>query len=63
MYRPSAVPRTRLTTCVLALWSAYIATWAVLTGSDPAMVATWWLAGVGLVRLLARTGARPGTRD
>ena len=63
MDRPSAATRTRTTTCVLALWSAYIATWAVVSGSDPAMVATWWLAGAGLVRMLTGGGARPGAAD
>ncbi len=29
-----------------ALWSGYVATWAVITGSGPAIVTFWWLAGV-----------------
>jgi hypothetical protein len=63
MDRPSAATRTRTTTCVLALWSAYIATWAVVSGSDPAMVATWWLTGAGLVRVLAGGAAQRDAAD
>ena len=36
----------RKTTWALVLWSGYIATWAVITGSGPAMVTLWWLAGM-----------------
>ena len=35
----------RKTTWVLVLWSAYVATWAGLTGPGPAMAALWWFAG------------------
>ena len=30
---------------VLVLWSGYVPTWAVITGSGPAIVTLWWLAG------------------
>lgn len=33
-------------TWILVLWSGYIATWTVVTGPSPAIVAVWWLAGV-----------------
>lgn len=36
----------RKLTCALALWSGYVATWAVLTGSGPAIVTLWWLVGM-----------------
>jgi hypothetical protein len=48
----------RTTTWALALWSVYIAAWAAVSGSDPALVATWWLAGVGIVQAVARGTAR-----
>ena len=35
----------RKTTWVLVLWSGYIATWAVITGSGPAIATVWWLVG------------------
>jgi hypothetical protein len=41
-----------MTTWALVLWSAYIATWMVITGSRPAIVALWWLAGLGLLQLV-----------
>ena len=28
------------------LWSVYVPTWAVITGSGPAIVTLWWLAGM-----------------
>jgi hypothetical protein len=34
------------TTWALLLWSAYIATWTLITGPSPAMVGLWWLAGM-----------------
>jgi len=37
---------------VLVLWSGYVATWAVLTGPDPAFVTLWWLLGMSVVGAL-----------
>ena len=51
MNRPSAAQ-----SWVLALWSVYIATWAVASGSTPTIVAAWWLVGVALVRATTRRG-------
>ena len=51
----------RTTIWVLALWSGYVVTWGVVSGSGPAIVATWWLAGVCLVETIARRPTRPGT--
>ena len=45
----------------LVLWSGYVATWAVMTGSGPALVTLWWLIGTSVlvsVQALAR-GRRP----
>jgi hypothetical protein len=39
-------------TWVLVLWSGYIATWTVITGSGPANVTIWWLAGLVAFGLL-----------
>jgi hypothetical protein len=36
----------RKMTWALPFWSGYIATWAVITGSDPEIVSVWWLAGL-----------------
>jgi hypothetical protein len=36
----------RKMTWALVLWSGYVATWAVITGSGPAIVTMWWLAGM-----------------
>ena len=36
----------RKMTWALVLWSGYVATWAVITGSGPAIVTLWWLAGM-----------------
>ena len=36
----------RRMTWALVLWSAYVATWAAITGSGPAIVMLWWLAGM-----------------
>jgi hypothetical protein len=33
-------------TCVVVLWSAYVPTWAVITGSGLAIVTLWWLVGM-----------------
>lgn len=49
----------RPTTWLLVLWSGYIATWATVSGSGPAIVAAWWLAGVALVQAIAHYVARP----
>jgi hypothetical protein len=56
MNRPSAAH-----TWVLALWSVYIAAWAVASGSGPTIVAAWWLAGVGALQLLERVLAASRT--
>ena len=42
----------RKTTWALVLWSGYIATWAVITGSGPSMVILWWLVGLVIFRPL-----------
>ena len=39
-------------TWVLVLWSGYIATWMVVSGSGPSIVALWWLAGMIVFGLL-----------
>ena len=36
------------------LWSGYLATWMVLTGSGPTIVVLWWLAGLGLLQLITQ---------
>jgi hypothetical protein len=51
----------RPATWLFALWSGYIATWAAVSGSSPAVVAAWWLAGV--VLLQATTARGPLTRQ
>jgi hypothetical protein len=43
-------------TWALVLWSAYLATWMVLTRSGPVIVVLWWLAGVGLLQLIMQWG-------
>jgi hypothetical protein len=40
----------RKMTWVVVLWSGYLATWAVITGSGAAILAVWWLAGVVVFR-------------
>jgi hypothetical protein len=35
----------RTMTWVLGLWSAYVAAWAGITASGPALFTLWWLAG------------------
>ncbi len=42
----------RKMTWALVLWSGYIATWAVVTGSEPALVTVWWLVGLVVFRPL-----------
>lgn len=44
----------RKATWALVLWSGYLATWMVLTGSGPAIVVLWWLVGVGLLQLIVQ---------
>ena len=39
-------------TWVFVLWSSYIATWMVVSGSGPAIVALWWVAGMIVFDLL-----------
>ena len=46
----------RRMTWALVLWSAYLATWMVLTRPGPVNVALWWLAGIGLLQLIMRRG-------
>jgi hypothetical protein len=38
--------RSRKLTWTCVLWSGYIATWHVVTGSGLAIVAVWWLVGM-----------------
>ena len=40
---------TRKPTWALKLCSGYIATWTLVTGPGPAMVALWWVAGMILL--------------
>ena len=50
-------------TWVFVLWSWYIATWMVVSGSGPAIVALWWLAGMivfDLLWLVTRSLSRQG---
>ena len=79
MNRPSAVTRTlegrsdhpsrtvlalgRTTTWMYALWTAYIATWAAVSGSSPAIVAAWWLSGLVLWQAITRSLARPAATE
>ncbi len=42
----------RKMTWVVVLWSGYLATWAVITGSGLAILAFWWLAGLLVFRPL-----------
>ena len=39
-------------TWVFVLWSSYIVTWMVVSGSGPAIVALWWVAGMIVFDLL-----------
>ena len=52
----------RKMTWALVLWSGYVATWAVITGSGPAIVTLWWLVGTMLRRraLARHAAAVPG---
>ena len=36
----------RTMTWAVVLWSGYVATWTVITGSGPAILTVWWLAGL-----------------
>ncbi|WP_329642807.1 hypothetical protein [Gaiella sp.] len=49
------VLRGRGMSLALALWSAYVATWMVLTESGPGRGVAWWLAGVVCAALLLPT--------
>jgi hypothetical protein len=53
--RMAYVLRGRGMSWALALWSAYVATWMVLTESGPARGVAWWLAGVVCAALLRPT--------
>lgn len=48
----SSFLRSRKMTWIYVLWSGYIATWQVFTGSGLAIVAFWWLVGVVVFGLL-----------
>ena len=56
--------RWRTLTWALVLWTGYIATWTVLTGSGPTIVTLWWLVGLVVFGLLwfATPQARRGRR-
>ena len=63
----TSVLQWRKTTWVLLLWGGYVPAWAVITGSGPAIVALWWLAGAIVfgalslgTQLLSRKGHRFG---
>ena len=52
-------------TWVFVLWSGYIATWMVVSGPGPAIVALWRLAGMivfDLLWLVTRSWSPTGTR-
>ena len=49
----------RKMTWALVLWSGYVATWAVITGSGPAIVTLWWLAGLIFVFGALWLGTQP----
>ena len=67
----------RKMTWAIVLWSGYVPTWAMITGSGPAMVTLWWLVGVTVLgslwlatqplfqkgRGLAGVFVRPGWSD
>jgi hypothetical protein len=36
----------RKMTWAFVLWGGYVATWAVIAGSGPAIVTFWWLVGM-----------------
>jgi hypothetical protein len=38
----------RKMTLALMLWSVYVPTWAVISGSGPAIVMLWWLVGMAV---------------
>ena len=38
----------RRMTWALVLWSGYVLTWAVITGTSPAFVTLWWLVGMSV---------------
>jgi hypothetical protein len=43
---------------LFALWSGYIATWAIVSNSSPLVVAAWWLAGICLAQAIERPLSR-----
>jgi hypothetical protein len=51
----SNVLRGRGMTWALALWSAYIVTWTLVTEPGLGHGAAWWLAGIACVALLRPT--------
>ncbi len=53
----------RKATWALVLWSGYLATWMVLTGSGPTMVVLWWLAGLGLLQVIVQPRYQAGRID
>ena len=53
----------RKPTWALMLWSGYIATWTLITGPGPAMVALWWLAGMTVLGSLLFATQPLFTRD
>lgn len=53
----------RKTTCMLVLWTGYMATWMALSASRPAIAAVWWLTGVVLWQLITRNAARLPVRS
>ena len=46
------VLRGRGMSCALALWSAYIVVWTVVTEPGPVQAAGWWLAGTACAMAL-----------
>jgi len=44
---------------MFALWSGYIATWAIVSDSSPLVVAAWWLAGICLMQAITGRDVRP----
>jgi len=48
----------RPTAWLFALWSGYIATWAIVSDSSPLVVGAWWLAGICLAQAIGRSLSR-----
>jgi hypothetical protein len=57
------VLRGRGMTWALALWSAYIVTWTLVTEPGPAHAAAWWLAGIACAALLRPTSRIAPSED